>query len=137
MQVEQADDAYDLVTLTRLNHEPIVLLGLNRSEIVMLLCVSTLVWLPLMQVVWIIMGKWMMGLPVGLMFITATVVVAGAILRKVKTNRPEGYYQQVIRLRMEDFHLLSTHLIRRAGPWDTRRHKKTTRRINLWGLKIK
>lgn len=133
MLSEQPDDAHGLVMLTRLNHEPIVLLGLNRSEIVMLLSASTLLWLPLMQVVWIIMGKWMMGLPVGLMFITATIVIAGAVLRKVKTNRPEGYYQQAIRLRMEDLHLLSTHLIRRAGPWDTRRHKSTTRRLKLWG----
>lgn len=133
MLSEQVDEAQDLVMLTRLNHEPIVLLGLNRSEIVMLLCASTLFWLPIMQVVWIVMGKWMMGLPVGLMFITATIVVAGAVLRKIKTNRPEGYYQQVIRLRMEDFHLLSTDLIRTAGPWDTRRHKATTRRLKLWG----
>jgi len=133
---ETEDDARELVSLTRLNYEPIVILGLNRTEVMILIGASLLLWLPVCQTFAALQGRWQSGIPLGLGFAVATIVVSGVVLARIKRNRPEGYYQQIVRLRLEDAGLYNTHLIRREGVWDIRHHQRKPYGLERWRSKI-
>lgn len=88
----------------------------------MLFVISVIFWLPTVIAFMAVAGNWMHGVPLAMAMVVVTMVLGGKYLRKVKRQRPEGYYQLYMRLRAEDFSLTSTGIIRRSGVWDIRRH---------------
>ncbi len=116
------DDAQDLVLPHRLDHEPIVILGLTKSELLLLTFVAAALCLPLGMVVGVVLGKWTMGLPIGFLSIVLVDVSVGVMLVRVKRQRPDGYYQQRLRIALQEWGLFRGDFIRHHGVWDVRRH---------------
>ncbi len=117
------DDAQDLVLPHRLDFEPVIILGLTKSELLMVTGIAAIVCLPVGLVVGLVFGKWTMGLPMGFLATFVAVMMAGVVLAKVKRQRPAGYYQQQLKIALHDFGFRQSRLIRRDGLWAVRRHR--------------
>ena len=73
------DDAQDLVLPHRLNREPVVVLGLTRTELLTISVVATAGCIPAGALFGIAIGKWSLGLPIGFAAIAVVVVVTGVV----------------------------------------------------------
>lgn len=117
------DPAADLVLPHRLDFEPIIILGLTRTELLIVTVAAVAVCLPTGLVVGVTLGKWTMGLPVGFLAAFVWVVIAGVWLAKVKRQRPPGHYQQQVLIALHELGVGRSALIRSPGLWDVRRHR--------------
>lgn len=117
-------DDSDLVLLHRLDAEPVVILGLSRSELLIVTGLALVVWIPVLQTATLMAGRWVMGIPLALGATVATVVIAGVFAARLKRQRPTGYLSLWLRLLLEDLGLTSSGIIRRNGAWDARRHRR-------------
>ena len=117
------DDARELVSLHRLNGEPIIILGFTKSELKYCIALATLLCIPAAVFVMTVLGHVRQGLPIGLLLSLFLVVVIGMWLGRIKRQRPAGYYQQRLQLALQDFGLLNSGFIRHAQVWDHYRHR--------------
>jgi conjugative transfer region protein (TIGR03750 family) len=102
----------------RLNAEPVIFRGCSSSELGMIVGVSVLLWLPLSLLLAWLLGAITMGFGIAGVGVVATVVVCATLFQRIKRGRPEGYYQQRIRIRLHDLGLRRSPWVRRSGAWD-------------------
>lgn len=108
----------------RLNAEPAIFRGCSSSELVMIVGLSILIWLPLsLFFAWLI-GAVTMGFGLAGVGVVATVVVCATVFQRVKRGRPDGYYQQQIQIRLHELGLRRSPWIRRGGAWDIGRTRR-------------
>ncbi len=91
-------DHLEEVTADRMNSEPMILRGCTSSELVALVAVAIIIWLPLsVGIAWMLDAIPMtMGIAgIGILF---TVFIAATLFQRIKRGRPDGYYQQTIAL---------------------------------------
>jgi conjugative transfer region protein (TIGR03750 family) len=108
----------------RLNAEPVIFRGCSSSELGMIVGVSVLVWLPLSLLLAWLLGAITMGFGIAGVGVVATVVVCATLFQRIKRGRPEGYYQQRIRIRLHDLGLHRSPWVRRSGAWDIGRTRR-------------
>ena len=118
------DDASDLVLPHRLNFEPIIILGLTKSELLTVTVLAVTVCVPAGLLFGVTVGKWTMGMPIGFLAAFVVIVIAGVGLAKVKRQRPSGYYQQQLIIALHELGVQKTWLVRHSGLWDVRRHRR-------------
>lgn len=63
----------------------------------------------------------LIGIAFGIPVSFVVMLIIATSLGKIKQNKPQGYYQQQIRLCLEDQGLLKTPFVRRSGKWSVRR----------------
>ena len=102
----------------RLNAEPVIFRGCSSTELGMIVGVAVLVWLPLSLLLAWLLGAITMGFGIAGVGVVATVVVCATLFQRIKRGRPEGYYQQRIRIRLHDLGLRRSPWVRRSGAWD-------------------
>ena len=102
----------------RLNAEPAIFKGCSSSELGLIVGVSILLWLPLSLLLAWFLGAITLGFGIAGIGVVATVVICATLFQRVKRGRPDGYYQQQIRLRCHDLGFWRTPWIRRSGTWD-------------------
>ena len=102
----------------RLNAEPVIFRGCSSSELGMIVGVAVVLWLPLSLLLAWLLGAITMGFGIAGVGVVATVVVCATLFQRIKRGRPEGYYQQRIRIRLHDLGLRRSHWVRRSGAWD-------------------
>ena len=102
----------------RLNTEPVIFRGCSSSELGMIVGVSALVWLPLSLLLAWLLGAITMGFGIAGVGVVGTVVVCATLFQRIKRGRPEGFYQQRIRIRLHDLGLRRSPWVRRSGAWD-------------------
>ena len=110
----------------RLNAEPVIFKGCSSSELGMIVGISMLIWLPLSLMLAWLLGAITMGFGLAGAGVVATVVVCASIFQRIKRGRPEGYYQQQIRIRLHDLGLRRSPWVRRSGAWDIGRTSRAT-----------
>jgi len=108
----------------RLNAEPVIFRGCSSSELGMIVGVSVLLWLPLSLLLAWLLGAITMGFGIAGVGVVATVVVCATLFQRIKRGRPEGYYQQRIRIRLHDLGLRRSPWVRRSGAWDIGRTRR-------------
>jgi conjugative transfer region protein (TIGR03750 family) len=108
----------------RLNAEPVIFRGCSSSELGMIVVVSALIWLPLSLLLAWLFGAITMGFGIAGVGVVATVVVCATVFQRIKRGRPEGYYQQRIRIRLHDLGLRRSPWVRRSGAWDIGRTRR-------------
>ena len=118
------DENYVRSTCERINEEPIILRGMTSSELKVAMIVTFIVWLPLSISLGIAVGRPMMGL--GLVGVggIATILFIGAVFQKVKRNKPDGYYQQLVTIAISKTGLKKSPFIKYSGSWSVGRNKK-------------
>jgi conjugative transfer region protein (TIGR03750 family) len=108
----------------RLNAEPVIFKGCSSSELGMIVAVAALVWLPLSLLFAWLLGAITMGFGIAGVGVVGTVVVCATLFQRIKRGRPEGYYQQRIRIRLHDLGLRHSPWVRRSGAWDIGRTRR-------------
>ena len=102
----------------RLNAEPAIFKGCSSSELGMILGLAIVVWLPLSLLLAWLLGAITMGFGIAGVGVVATVVVMATLFQRIKRGRPEGYYQQWLRIRLQTMGLYRTPWVLRSGSWD-------------------
>lgn len=102
----------------RLNAEPAIFKGCSSSELGMIVGLAILVWLPLSLLLAWLLGAITMGFGIAGVGVVATVVVMATLFQRIKRGRPEGYYQQWLRIRLHTMGLYRTSWVLRSGSWD-------------------
>lgn len=110
----------------RLNAEPAIFKGCSSSELGVIVGVAALVWLPVSLILAGLAGAVTMGFGIAGVGIVATVLLMASLFQRLKRNRPDGYYQQRIVLRLDDHGLRRSPFVRRSGAWDIGRTAHAT-----------
>jgi conjugative transfer region protein (TIGR03750 family) len=111
-------DQHKDILADRLNAEPAIFRGCSSSELGMIVGISAALWLPLSLLLAWLLGAVTMGFGIAGVGVVATVVMCATVFQRIKRGRPEGYYQQQIRIRLHDLGLRRSPWVRRSGPWD-------------------
>lgn len=110
----------------RLNAEPAIFKGCSSSELGMIVGLAIVIWLPLSLLLAWLLGAITMGFGIAGVGVVATVVVMATLFQRIKRGRPEGYYQQWLRIRLQTMGLYRTHWVLRSGSWDIGRTQYAT-----------
>ncbi|RLA58285.1 MAG: TIGR03750 family conjugal transfer protein [Gammaproteobacteria bacterium] len=102
----------------RLNAEPAIFRGCSSSELGMIVGLAIVVWLPFSLLLAWLLGAVTMGFGIAGVGVVATVVVLSTLFQRIKRGRPEGYYQQWLRIRFHRLGLYRTPWVLRSGSWD-------------------
>ncbi len=102
----------------RLNAEPAIFKGCSSSELGMIVGLAIVVWLPLSLLLAWLLGAITMGFGIAGVGVVATVVVMATLFQRIKRGRPEGYYQQWLRIRLHTMGLYRTPWVLSSGSWD-------------------
>ena len=102
----------------RLNAEPAIFKGCSSSELGMIVGLAIVVWLPLSLLLAWLLGAITMGFGIAGVGVVATVVVMATLFQRIKRGRPEGYYQQWLRIRLHTMGLYRTPWVLRSGSWN-------------------
>lgn len=102
----------------RLNAEPAIFKGCSSSELGMIVGLAIVVWLPLSLLLAWLLGAITMGFGIAGVGVVASVVVMATLFQRIKRGRPEVYYQQWLRIRLQTMGLYRTPWVLRSGSWD-------------------
>ncbi|MEZ5483189.1 MAG: TIGR03750 family conjugal transfer protein [Porticoccaceae bacterium] len=102
----------------RLNAEPAIFKGCSSSELGMIVGLAIVLWLPLSLLLAWLLGAVTMGFGIAGVGVVATVVVMATLFQRIKRGRPEGYYQQWLRIRLQTMGLIRAPWVLRSGSWD-------------------
>jgi len=108
----------DDILADRLNAEPAIFKGCSSSELVVIVGVAALIWLPVSLALAGLMGALTMGFGLAGVGVVATVVAMATLFQRWKRNRLDGYYQQRFVIWLHDRGLRRSALVRRSGSWD-------------------
>jgi len=106
------------VLAERLNSEPAIFRGCSSSELGVMVAVAAAFWLPASLIVTGLAGALPLGFGLAGLGIVGSVVLAASAFRRLKRNRPDGYYQQRLSLTLAALRLHRSPFIDRSGPWD-------------------
>lgn len=121
----------ELPNTQRLNTEPTILLGLTASEVLILALAATAVWIPVALIIAHFVRVWTMAAALSLVGIGASIWTGGLLMRTVKRQRPDGYYQQRVHRWMQGLGM-PLPVIRKSGAWDTQRSLGARRSSASW-----
>lgn len=102
----------------RMNEEPSIFKGCSTSELLVIVVVAAAFWLPVCLIVGLLFGAITMGLGATGVCVIATVVLGAGIFQKLKSGRPDGYYQQLFRIFLAERKIMSSPFVIRSGTWD-------------------
>lgn len=106
------------VLADRLNAEPAIFKGCSSSELGVIVGLAMLVWLPLSLLLAWLLGAVTMGFGFPGIGVVATAVVLATLFQRIKRGRPEGYYQQWLRIRLHTWGIFRAPWVLRTGAWD-------------------
>lgn len=105
----------------RVNEEPPIFRGCSSSELLGILVLAVIVWLPVGIFLGFVVGAPMMGIGIAAVAVLGTVFVTATVFQRIKRGRPSGYYQQRAMLALHRMGLRRVPVTVRSGPWDVGR----------------
>ena len=102
----------------RMNEEPSIFKGCSTTELLFMVVAATGFWLPTCLILGALFGAITMGLGATGVFVVASVVIGAGVFQKLKAGRPDGYYQQKLRIWLANKKLISCPFVIRSGAWD-------------------
>ena len=105
----------------RLNAEPAIFKGCSSSELGMIVGLAIVIWLPLSLLLAWLLGAITMGFGIAGVGVVASVVVMATVFQRIKRGRPDGYYQQWLRIRLQSTGLYRVPWVLSTGAWDVGR----------------
>jgi len=102
-------------------NEPLLYKGLTTTELTSLALVAFLCWTGGSFVLLFISSASLMtsvmALPVGLILSIFTVVLMADVVHRLKRNKPDGHYEQKIKMKLKATGLSKSHLIIKDQRW--------------------
>lgn len=118
----------------RLIAEPVVFRGLTDTEVVWLIAVGIVIWIPFWMIVLAFFGIMMFGVAIGFGCAILTLLVLSGKLTAMKRRMPDGLHVIYIKKRAQQkFSFINFGYIDYSGVWDIRRTVKVTRRKPIEG----
>ncbi len=111
------------VLADRLNTEPAIFRGCSSTELGVMAGLAIVVWLPLGFLLAWSLNAATMGFGIAGAGVVASIVGLATLFQRIKRNRPQGYYQQWLRIRLHVLGLGSVPWVVRSGPWDLGRRR--------------
>ena len=106
------------VLADRLNAEPVIFRGCSSTELGVMAMLAIVLWLPLgFALAWSFDAA-TMGFGIAAVGVVASIVGLATLFQRIKRNRPEGYYQQWLRIRAHGLRLCRIPWVLRSGAWD-------------------
>ncbi len=106
------------VLADRLNAEPVIFRGCSSTELGVMAAMAIVIWLPLgFGLAWSLDAA-TMGFGIAGVGVVASIVGLATLFQRIKRNRPEGYYQQWLRIYLHGLKLCHTPWVLRSGAWD-------------------
>ena len=102
----------------RLNGEPAIFKGCSLSELTVMTLAAVGFWIPICLLVAGLLGSVTMGFGMAGVLVVGTVIVTSSFFRRLKANRPLGYYQIALHLWLAKHGFVKTRLVTRSGIWD-------------------
>ena len=102
----------------RLNEEPAIFKGCCLSELTFMTVGSVAIWCPICLIIAGLLGSVTMGFGIGGIMVVLSVIVMSSIFRRLKANRPHGYYQLAVHLWLAGYRLIKSPFVTRSGVWD-------------------
>ena len=109
---------HETLITERLNAEPAIFKGCSLSELTLMTIGSVVSWLPICLLVAALLGSVTMGFGIGGIMVVLSVIVASSIFRRLKANRPHGYYQLALHLWLARRGFVKSPFVTRTGVWD-------------------
>lgn len=106
------------VLADRLNAEPAIFRGCSSSELGMMVGIAIAVWLPSSFLLAWLLNAATMGFGIAAVGVVASVVILATLFQRIKRGRPDGYYQQWLRIRLHSLGLGRPPWVLRSGTWD-------------------
>lgn len=106
------------VLADRVDIEPPIFKGCSSSELLAMLIVAALVWLPLSVLSALAIGKGAFALAILAVGVIGSVYVGACVFQRVKRNRPDHYYVHLVMRLLQLSKLRSFPLTWRSGHWD-------------------
>ena len=105
-----------------INHQPVMMMGLNGSEIMFVLLFALLIGMTTGTVIAVFTNTMGFLVLIGFVLTALMALISAKVLRYVKRQRPEGYYQQWMRVKTAGWFATSV-VIKHSGPFDHLRHQ--------------
>lgn len=102
----------------RLNSEPAVFKGCSIPELTAIAIIGAAFWLPTGLAIAALFRAITMGFGIAGIGVVASTVIMASFFRRIKKNKPDGYYMLLVRFWLADRGLYRTPIIRRTGVWD-------------------
>ena len=102
----------------RLNSEPTVFKGCSIPELTAIAIIAAAFWLPTGLAIAALFRAITMGFGIAGIGVVVSTVVLASLFRRLKKNKPDGYYMLLVRFWLADKGLRRTPIIRRTGVWD-------------------
>lgn len=112
----------------RLIEEPVVFRGLTDTEVVVLISVGLVFWIPVSVLVLLPFGWGLFGVGIGVGMAIASLLVIGKYLQELKRRRPDGLHIVYLKkLGQKKFSFINFNYIETSQGWDIRREKPVVR----------
>ncbi len=108
----------DELLADRVDTQPPIFRGCSSSELLTMLVVSILVWLPLSLIVAVAIGRVTLFLGLLAIGVLGTIYFGAGAFHRLKRNRPDHYYVHAFKRFLHDKRWHSARFIWRSGPWD-------------------
>jgi conjugative transfer region protein (TIGR03750 family) len=106
------------VLADRVDIEPPIFKGCSSSELLAMLVVAILVWIPLSLLLAFAIGKVAFALAILAVGVIGSVVMGATCFQRIKRNRPDHYYVHGAMRLLHASRLHTFPLVWRSGFWD-------------------
>lgn len=107
----------------RLNQEPVIFRGSSSSELGMILLCAVIFWVPVALIIAAMLGAIAMGLGLSGLAVLASVFFGSTLFQRIKRGRPDNYYQHQMIIKLSEWGIRSSSLIRYHGYWALGRNR--------------
>lgn len=112
----------------RLIEEPVVFRGMTDTEVVAIITVSIVFWIPVCVGVLAMFDGALFGVAIGFALAIATLILAGKQLQSLKRKMPDGLHVVYLKKRAQEiFSFVNFGYIETSQSWDIKRSKEVER----------
>ena len=106
-----SDRAASLPSTTRMQQRPLIFLGLDAEECSIALMVCFVLSVVVCLFVTAFLGGFLLGLGAALIAFFVSIFLFGKYMQKIKHGKPNGYYQQTFKLKLQSIGIGNTFIV--------------------------
>lgn len=104
------DRAASLPSTSRMQQRPTIFYGLDAEECTIVLTLCFIASIIVCIFVSVFIAGFLLGLGAALIFFFVSAFAIGKYMQKVKHGRPNGYYQQTVKIKLQSFGIGKTFI---------------------------
>lgn len=101
----------------RLNAEPVIFRGSTSTELLAIVTIASIFWLPFSLFIAISLGELTMFLGIATIGIILSVFFGSTLFQSIKRGRPDFYYQHLVIIKLHKLGLRRAQLVLKSCAW--------------------